>query len=209
MARRRQKYPKSSKYSPRRRRRGPGVGAVILIVGLIAAGIWFVPRMNWTLDRGSRNESVPEGAQALADSTDAATRRGDWDRALAFGVALVDAAPNLSGAQRKLSVAWHNYGTGVRTIDGALRPAQRTSLGKVECELAALSAADSARVLASGVEEWLGAAEVYGKTLEYMGLPVDALSIYVQMLQQQPDHPVASARAAYLTSRLENPLQPD
>lgn len=210
MARRKSKWPKSSKYTTRRgRQRGPGAGPVVLVLALVAAGIWFVPRMNLNLSKTPRGQRVPAGAQALSDSTDAATRRGDWDRALTYAIELANVAPSLSGAQRKLSVAWHNYGTAMRMVDGAPRAAQRTSVGKIECDIRALTAADSARALAANDEEWLAAAELYGKTLEYLGLPVDALGIYAQMLQRRPNHPGASGRYVFLRDRLRNPLLSD
>jgi hypothetical protein len=70
-------------------------------------------------------------------------------------------------------------------------------------------AADSARVLAAGEEEWIAAAEVYGKTLEYLGLPLDAYGIYTQILQRKADHGFATGRAYWLREHLGNPLLPD
>jgi hypothetical protein len=207
MARRSAKrWPKGSRYATRRPRKrgGPGAGPIVAVLLLVAAGIWFVPRMT---GHGTKGRAVvPAGAQALADSTDAATRRGEWDAALTYALELSNAAPNLSGAQRKLAIAWHNYGTGFRTVHGVPRSARRTSIDKIECEIRALSAADSARALAANDEEWAAAGEVYGKTLEYLGLPIDALSIYSQILQRKPDHRGAAQRLAYLRDRLKNPL---
>lgn len=213
MTRRRSKWPKGSKYSTRRKRGhrgGSGWSAVIVVVVAVAGAFWFIPRLHLKgLGRKSAGQEVPAGAQALADSTDAATRRGDWDAALTFALALERVAPNLSGAQRKLSVAWHNYGTGVRTVDGQPRSARRTSLDKIECDIRSLAAADSARSLANGEAEWLAAAEVYGKTLEYLGLPLDAFGIYAQMLQRKPDEQGAQVRAYWLREHLRNPMLPD
>jgi hypothetical protein len=181
----------------------------VLILALVAAGIWFVPRMQWSLSKAPRDQRVPAGAQALADSTDAATRRSDWDRALVYALELAKTAPSLSGAQRKLSIAWHNYGTGMRTIEGVERAAQRTSIDKMECDIRSLVAADSARALAANDEEWLAAAELYGRTLEYLGLPVDAIGIYAGMLERKQDLPLVAGRIQYLRQRLENPLLPN
>jgi hypothetical protein len=210
MARRRSKWPKGSRYSTRRGRRrgGWGAGGVVVVLLLIVAAVLLIPRIQGGFKR-QPDVRVPAGAQALADSTDAATLRGDWDAALAFAVELARAAPRLSGAQRKLAVAWHNYGTGFRTVHGEPRSARRTSIDKIECEIRALMAADSARVLAASEDEWIAAAELYGKTLEYLGLPLDAYGIYSQMLQRRPDHAWAQGRAYWLRERLENPLLPD
>jgi hypothetical protein len=203
------RWPRGSKYTTRRGRRkgGPGAGAIIVVLLLVAAGIWLVPRMAGIGKKAA--PLVPAGAQALADSTDAATRRGEWDAALDYAIELGRVAPHLSGAQRKLSVAWHNYGTGFRTIDGSPRSAQRTSIDKIECEIRALAAADSARALAANDQEWIAAAEVYGKTLEYLGLPVDAMNTYSQIVQRRPDHVGAAARITYLRDRLRDPLLAD
>jgi hypothetical protein len=208
---RRGKWPKGSKYPARRgRRRGPGAGtgSVVVILLLIVAAVLLIPRIQSSFRRGT-DARLPSGAQALADSTDAATRRGDWDAALVHAVELGRVAPKLSGAQRKLSLALHNYGTGVRTVDGTPRAARRTSIDKIEYEIRALMAADSARALAANEEEWVAAAEVYAKTLEYLGLPLDALGIYNQILQRRPDHQAAQVRAHWLREHLRNPLLPD
>ncbi len=208
--RRRSRWPRGSRYSTRRSRRrsGPGWGAVITVAVLIAAGLWFIPRIQKSYERAT-NEQAPEGAQTLADSTDAATQRGDWDAALTFAVDLGKAAPNLSGAQLKLAIAWHNYATGMRTVHGEPRSVARTSVNRIECEIRALAAADSARSLAANEDEWIAAAEIYGKTLEYLGLPADAISIYSQILQRKPDDQPAQARADWLREHLKNPLLPD
>lgn len=211
MARRRSKWPKGSKYSTRRRGRrrgGSRAGGAIVVLLLIVAAVMLIPRIQRSFRRAATT-GVPAGAQALADSADAATLRGDWNAALAHALELARVAPHLSGAQRKLAIAWHNYGTGVRTVDGAPRTAVRTSIAKIECELAALAAADSALARAGGDEEWVAAAEVYGRTLEYLGLPLDALEVYARILERRPDHETAQARAVWLREHLRNPLLPD
>lgn len=211
MPRRRSKWPKGSKYSTRRRgrrRSGSRAGGVVVVLLLIVAAVLLIPRIQSSFRR-TASTGVPAGAQALADSTDAATRRGDWDSALDHALELARVAPHLSGAQRKLAIAWHNYGTGVRTVDGTSRTALRTSIEKIECELAALAAADSARTRAAGDEEWVAAAEVYGMTLEYLGLPLDAIEVYVQILERRPGHEKAQERVFWLREHLRNPLLPD
>lgn len=210
-ARRRSRWPKGSRYTTRRHGRrhgGPGMGGAIVVLVLIVAAVLLIPR----IQRGFRRApvtGVPAGAQVLADSTDAATRRGDWDAALGFAQELVRVAPHLSGAQRKLAIAWHNHATGVRTVNGEPRTPVRTSVAKIESELAALAAADSALARAASDEEWVAAAEIYGKTLEYLGLPLDALEIYARILERRPDHAIAQTRAVWVREHLRNPLLPD
>jgi len=212
MARRRSKWPKGSRYSTRRGRRrggsGPGAGGVIVVLLLIVAAVILIPRIQNSFKRKA-DLRVPAGAQALADSTDAATRRGDWDTALVFAQELARTAPQISGAHRKLAIAWHNYATGFRTVHGDARSATRTSMDKIACEVRALAAADSARALAANDDEWASSAEVYAKTLEYLGLPLDAYGIYTQILQRKPDHAFAQQRAFWLQEHLKNPLLPD
>jgi len=212
MARRRSKWPKGSRYATRRGRRrggsGPGAGGVIVVLLLVVAALLLIPRIQSGFKR-KVDLRVPEGAQALADSTDAATRRGDWDAALTFAEALAQTAPKLSGAQRKLAIAWHNYATGSRAVHGEVRSATRTSLDKISSEVRALAAADSARALAANEAEWLASAEVYAKTLEYLGLPLDAYGIYAQILQRKPDYAFAQERIYWLQEHLRNPLLPD
>lgn len=211
MARRRSKWPKGSRYStrrPRGRRGGPGLGSVLVVVLLIVAAVLLIPRLQSGFKR-KPDLTVPTGAQALSDSTDAATRRGDWAVALRYAEELARVAPTLSGAQRKLAIAWHNYGTGFRTVHGTTRAATRTSIDKIGCEIRAFEAADSARALATNEEEWIASAEVYGKTLEYLGQPIDALGIYGQILQRRPGEVFANTRAFWLREHLRNPLLPD
>jgi tetratricopeptide (TPR) repeat protein len=212
MAPRRSKWPKGSKYTTRRgrgrRRSGSRAGGVIVVLLLIVAAVLLIPRIQSGFRRATAT-GIPTGAQALADSMDAASRRHDWDAALGHALELARVAPHLSAAHRRLAMARHNYGTGVRTVDGVPRTALRTSVAKIEHELAALAAADSARARASNEEEWIAATEVYAKILEYLGLPLDALEVYAQILERQPDHETAQVRAYWVREHLRNPLLPD
>jgi len=210
MARRRVGRAKSGGRSSRRRRT-PRLGPWVAVLILVALGIWLIPRLrlNRGLGSGAAPRFAPEQAGALADSIDVATHRDDFQLALDYAHELVRLAPTVSGAQTKLSAAWHNYGTASRIVNGESRTACRTSLEKIDCDLRALAAADSARKLAQNDTEWLAASDVYARTLEYLGLPIDALDTYQQMLRLEPSFPRAVSRVHGITALLRDPIGND
>lgn len=212
--RRRSRWPKSSRYSRRRRGRGrggPGVGTVVFAVLLIAAGAWFIPRLNvgFRPRHPSATGVAPADAQALSDSVAAAIDRGAHVLAVEFAQREARQYPQRSASQVDLALAWHASVARPGAPDPSRRTAQRTSVETIEREIRALDAADSAQVMAQNDDEWLAAAEAHGRILEDLGLPVDALSVYMQMLQRRPDHALASDKVGWLREHLKNPLLPD
>ena len=164
------------------------------------------PNIQGFMNRAPKQQNVPTELAALDDSVNAAQARRDWDASLFWAQKRVENHPQLSGAHRKLAAQWHNYAIGTR--EGADRPPLRMSLDRQRYAMRALAAADSAMKLATSVDDWTAAGEFYGRILEYVGLPLEALTVYTIILERKPDAAFAAPRADYLRERLLNPRTP-
>jgi hypothetical protein len=142
---------------------------------------------------------------ALAESLDVATASSDWDRAYDVSSRLARSYPRHSGVIRKLAVALHNRTVAERVEHGVRRPAVRTSLERIERTVTVLALLDSAAALASDPSEWALARQWKGQTLERVGLPLDAVEVYEDILVRIPSFAPAVQRAAAVRVLLENP----
>ena len=119
----------------------------------------------------------PLATQALIDSVREAEGRGDWERALGHMQRLTDANPRNAVLLLALGKSWGNYAWAGGTY-GRPRTALRTSLERVRILRHALALEDSASAMATTAREQVMVSVQWGRMLELIGLPVDALAHY-------------------------------
>ena len=181
-----------------------------LALALIAAAVVVALAMLVARRREARSPAPApapsmQALAALNDSLNSAFHDGDLDAALEMAARLAHAVPGNSSVIRMLGVMLHDHATMVRPRFGAERSATRTSLERIETELRVLALMDSAAALARTPEDWAKAREWYGQTLENLGMPLDAIGVYAEVLQRVPGSTSAAGRAAWLSERLKDP----
>jgi tetratricopeptide (TPR) repeat protein len=156
--------------------------------------------------RDGTNPGPRPSDAAVAESLDSAIARQDVEQALDWATELAARQPNSSVAQRRLAVAWHQFGWIRRPGSKGTDLPLRTSLDRIECERRAMAAADSARKLAQNPGEWVAGVWWYGQSLEHLGFPVEALACYAEIERRVPQFQPAQARAAELRALLVDPV---
>jgi hypothetical protein len=146
-------------------------------------------------------------ASAVRDSLESASERDATDAVLRWALELARLEPRRSETQRRLAIAWHNYGALDRADQAHERPPVRTSLERIECEMRALAAADSARVLAGTDRDWIAAMRWTGMAYEFLGLPIDALDALIQAHRRRPGILQIEGPIQILQRRLVDPLE--
>jgi hypothetical protein len=177
--------------------------AAALLAALLLAAVaaW------WLLHRGGapvlpRRETV--ASPALLDSLRDAQAGNDWERATRWFQRAVDAEPRNPQFLLGLALARHNLlWTGAARDRG--RTPSRTSLGRAVTEQQVLALLDSAAACARDDAEWARIRRWSGQIYESMELPLDALQVYLEVLERTPGFEPARDRAGSVLKMLRDP----
>jgi hypothetical protein len=127
-----------------------------------------------------------------------------WGRAVDVAERLAAREPRNASLVLGLAAAVNDLAWGGAPY-GRERQAMRTSLRRIELEQRALALTDSAAALATNAADWCQARQMRGSILENLGLPLDALVIYVDEQRRAPGFAPARARADRVSRHLADP----
>lgn len=145
----------------------------------------------------------------MFDSLSTAQNRRDWPAALLWAERLAPRHPRASPVLLARASAWSNYGIDQRPYRVHPRPALRTCLERIACQIRAIELADSAAMFARDVVEWTEAVQRLGQLQEIQGSPGDALVAFELIRRRRRDEPVAVLRATWLRAMIRDPIRPD
>jgi hypothetical protein len=159
---------------------------------------------------GCGRRAAPSGTdsslpvEALADSQHAADARRDWARALGWAERRAARELGSSAAILELARALHNLGWHAPQRD-LVHGGVPYSLARAEIDQRVLALSDSAAALARNPEDWARARALTGLSYEVLGLPLDALGVYLDVRIRTPDFPDVIPRGQWVVRLLHDP----
>jgi hypothetical protein len=183
---------------------------------VIAVAIVAVIGVAWWRLRTASQSALPASARALQaqplasliDGLKTAESARDWGRAVENAGELVRRSPRNSTYLLILAQELNNFAwTGAAYARD--RTAMRSSLARVGVFTYSFALLDSATALTRDAGELAMIRRTRGQLYELVGLPIDALAIYQDVLRRVPGDPATASRNAWVTNHLRDPLTSD
>ena len=194
---------------PARRARGARVRLIVVaaVVALAAVAGWVAlrGRKASTIDRRG-DLSIPTAA--LFESLKVAEKTRDWGRARDLASQMVEREPYNAPLLLVLANEWSNLAWNGANFERTRQPV-RTSLERVRIFNFAFALLDSAGKLSNDPREQVMIGRTRGQLYELVGLPIDALTLYLSALRNAPNDTDTQSRRAWVTNHLLDPLITD
>jgi len=199
--------------TPARRKRAGISSAWILRLGaalaVVALGTWAVLHLRERSERRApASGDSGLSSQALFDSVVAASKRRDFERALLLSNQLAEREPRNPIALLTLATQWNDFAWGGAAFERA-RPPVRNSLERVRIFKFAFALLDSAMGVEPRPTEVVDIRRTRGQLYELVGLPTDALAIYLDVMKKGPRNEATLKRRSWVTNHLRDPLTSD